>query len=95
MTQLRVSPARENLARNTKMSENQAQTEAPAPSEKRTSITDIENAKAEAPTSEVTGLAVVEQGHVIPTTGERKVTTRWEYWSYCLYSELTDTCRAC
>lgn len=36
---------------------------------------------------DVTGLAVVEQGHVIPTTGERKVTTRLEYWSYCLYGQ--------
>lgn len=31
------------------------------------------------------GYAIVEQGNTIPTTGERKVTTRREYWSYCLY----------
>lgn len=35
----------------------------------------------------VTGLAVVEQGHTIPTTGDRKITTKWEYWSYCLYGK--------
>lgn len=35
----------------------------------------------------VTGLAVVGQGHTIPTTGDRKITTNWEYWSYCLYGE--------
>lgn len=34
-----------------------------------------------------TGVAVVEQGHTIPTTGERKTTTTWEYWSYCLYGK--------
>jgi hypothetical protein len=32
------------------------------------------------------GYSVVEQGHTIPTTGARKTTTRWEYWSWCLYS---------
>lgn len=35
----------------------------------------------------ITGLAVVEQGNVIPTTGERKITTRKEYWCYCLFGE--------
>lgn len=52
--------------------------------EKRLSVTGLAE---KAPANEATGLAVVEQGHVIPTTGERKVTTRWEYWSYCLYSK--------
>jgi hypothetical protein len=37
---------------------------------------------------DVTGLAVVEQGHTIPTTGERKTTTSFEYWAYCLYGKL-------
>lgn len=35
---------------------------------------------------DVTGLALLEQGHIIPTTGERKVTTSREYWTYCLYA---------
>jgi hypothetical protein len=42
--------------------------------------------KSQAPN--VTGLAVVEQGHTIPTTGERKITTSLEYWAYCLYGKL-------
>lgn len=50
------------------------------------SIVDIEAAKAEAAPRNVTGLAVVEQGHVIPTTGARKTTTNREYWCYCLWS---------
>lgn len=39
---------------------------------------------------DVTGLAVVEQGHTIPMTGERKITTKWEYWAYCLYGTSYD-----
>ncbi|ORY27919.1 putative autophagy protein [Naematelia encephala] len=31
------------------------------------------------------GLALIEQTHVIPTTGVRKVTTSWEYWTYCFF----------
>jgi hypothetical protein len=58
-----------------------------AVNEKSAPIDDIEGLKADFPYTNVTGLAVVEQGHVIPTTGERKITTRWEYWSYCLWSK--------
>ena len=39
-----------------------------------------------------TGSAILDQGNIIPTTGERKVTTRLEYWSYCLWSELLWPC---
>ncbi|ORX37517.1 putative autophagy protein [Kockovaella imperatae] len=31
------------------------------------------------------GLAVMEQQELIPITGERKVTTQWEYWTYCAF----------
>jgi len=31
------------------------------------------------------GLAVIGQTHTIPTTGERKVTTKMEYWTYCIF----------
>ncbi|KAK8850683.1 hypothetical protein IAR55_004603 [Kwoniella newhampshirensis] len=31
------------------------------------------------------GLALIEQTHVIPTTGARKVTSKWEYWTYCFF----------
>jgi hypothetical protein len=31
------------------------------------------------------GLALIEQTNVIPTTGARKVTTKWEYWTYCAF----------
>ncbi|ODN80314.1 hypothetical protein L198_07814 [Cryptococcus wingfieldii CBS 7118] len=31
------------------------------------------------------GLAYLEQGRAIPLTGERKVTTKWEYWGYCIF----------
>ena len=34
------------------------------------------------------GLAVIEQFHTIPTTGARKVTTKWEYWTYCAFCEF-------
>ena len=40
-------------------------------------------------THDVTGLAVVDQGHTIPTTGERKPTKTWEYWAYCLYGKTS------
>jgi hypothetical protein len=33
------------------------------------------------------GLAVIGQTHTIPTTGERKVTSKFEYWSYCAFCE--------
>jgi hypothetical protein len=33
------------------------------------------------------GLAVIGQTHTIPTTGERKVTTKIEYWTYCIFCE--------
>lgn len=33
-----------------------------------------------------TGYAVVEQVHVIPSTGERMPTSVWEYRNYCLYA---------
>jgi len=33
------------------------------------------------------GLAVIGQTHTIPTTGERKVTTKMEYWTYCIFCE--------
>lgn len=33
------------------------------------------------------GLALIEQTNVIPTTGARKVTTQWEYWTYCAFCE--------
>ncbi|KAF2161025.1 hypothetical protein M409DRAFT_70094 [Zasmidium cellare ATCC 36951] len=32
------------------------------------------------------GFATVEQGNTIPTSGERKTTTRLEYWAFCLYN---------
>lgn len=52
-----------------------------------TTIDDLEKAKHNATTAKgAAGIAIVEQGHAIPSTGERKVTTRWEYWSYCLYN---------
>ena len=31
------------------------------------------------------GLAVIEQKHVIPTTGKRIPTTKKEYWTFCLF----------
>lgn len=31
------------------------------------------------------GLAVIGQTHMIPTTGDRKVTTKMEYWTYCIF----------
>jgi hypothetical protein len=31
------------------------------------------------------GLAVIDITHTIPTTGKRKVTTKWEYWTYCAF----------
>jgi hypothetical protein len=31
------------------------------------------------------GLAVIGQTHTIPTTGNRKVTTKVEYWTYCIF----------
>lgn len=34
------------------------------------------------------GLAVIDQTHTIPTTGTRKVTTKWEYWTYCAFCRL-------
>jgi hypothetical protein len=39
--------------------------------------------KAGATTS--VGLALIEQTNVLPTTGARKVTTKWEYWTYCAF----------
>jgi hypothetical protein len=33
------------------------------------------------------GLAVIDITHTIPTTGRRKVTTKWEYWTYCAFCE--------
>ena len=35
------------------------------------------------------GLAVMQQQELIPTTGERKTTTKWEYWTYCVFCEST------
>jgi hypothetical protein len=35
------------------------------------------------------GLAVIEQKSTIPQTGERKTTTKWEYWLYIIYCELS------
>lgn len=54
-------------------------------------IANIESGGDVGPAIDGTGFAVVEQGRVIPTTGERKITTRWEYWSYCLYGTSTWT----
>jgi hypothetical protein len=34
------------------------------------------------------GLAVIDITHTIPTTGKRKVTTKWEYWTYCAFCEF-------
>lgn len=34
------------------------------------------------------GLAVSQQQDLIPTTGGRKVTTKWEYWTYCVFCEF-------
>lgn len=31
------------------------------------------------------GTAVIDITHTIPTTGQRKVTTKWEYWTYCAF----------
>ena len=36
------------------------------------------------------GLALIEQGTAIPQTGERLVTTKWEYWMYIVYCESND-----
>lgn len=33
------------------------------------------------------GVAVVDQGRIIPLSGERKVTTRREYWAYCIFCQ--------
>ena len=35
------------------------------------------------------GTAVIDITHTIPTTGLRKVTTKWEYWTYCAF------CKCC
>ena len=37
---------------------------------------------------ESVGLAVIEQRHIIPITGERKITTKKEYWAYVLWCKL-------
>ena len=33
------------------------------------------------------GYAVIEQRDVIPSTGKRKPTTQWEYWTFCIFCE--------
>ncbi len=33
------------------------------------------------------GLAVLEQKHVIPTTGKRMPTSKWEYVTFCIFCE--------
>ena len=33
------------------------------------------------------GLAVIEQKTVIPQTGERMITSQWEYWLFCVFCE--------
>ena len=34
------------------------------------------------------GMAVIEQKTVIPTTGARMVTSKWEYWLFCVFCEF-------
>lgn len=43
------------------------------------------DAKPGAP--KVAGMAVIDITHTIPSTGKRKVTTKWEYWTYCASCE--------
>lgn len=40
------------------------------------------------------GLAVIGQTHTIPTSGNRKVTTKVEYWTYCIFCRLIFTALA-
>ena len=36
-------------------------------------------------TGDRVGIALIEQEHVIPTTGERMPTSKWEYWTFCIF----------
>jgi len=47
----------------------------------------VVDAKPGAPKS--AGMAVIDITHTIPTTGQRKVNTKWEYWTYCAFCELS------
>jgi hypothetical protein len=49
------------------------------------SLVDVLDSKPGGPKS--AGLAVIDITHTIPTTGRRKVTTKWEYWTYCAFCE--------
>ena len=33
------------------------------------------------------GLAVIEQKTVIPSSGPSMATTKWEYWTFCVFCE--------
>lgn len=52
-----------------------------------TTTAHVLHAKPGAP--KTAGMAVIDITHTIPTTGERKVTTKWEYWTYCAFCEYT------
>lgn len=31
------------------------------------------------------GIALIEQKNIIPSTGERVPTSKWEYWTFCVF----------
>lgn len=37
------------------------------------------------------GLAVIEQQRAVPTSGKRKITSKWEYWTFIFFCELSCT----
>lgn len=45
--------------------------------------TPVLDAKPGAP--KTAGMAVIDITHTIPTTGKRKITTKWEYWTVCAF----------
>ncbi|KAF2160562.1 hypothetical protein M409DRAFT_70318 [Zasmidium cellare ATCC 36951] len=64
---------------------------APVPQEKDfgTAVNDFDNddvAKAKLSAHGRAGYAAIEQEHTIPEDGERKTTTKLEYWSFCLFN---------
>lgn len=55
------------------------------PDQKVEASHDVHPVDLKAGAAKSVGLAVIGQTHTIPTTGERKVTSKFEYWSYCAF----------
>lgn len=45
-------------------------------------------------THDTVGKAILEQRHVIPTSGERIPTSKWEYITFCIFVSRTLTWRS-